>query len=44
LGWQPKTDLGESLVSIVRWNKARMNGQNMRQVCLDEIENYFQKE
>lgn len=43
LGWQPKTNLEESLSSIVSWNKARMNGQNMRQVCLDEIENYFQK-
>jgi hypothetical protein len=33
--------LETSLKTIIEWNKAFLKNENMRQVCLDEIEKYF---
>lgn len=41
LGWIPKWSIEESLKSIVVWNKAYLDGKNMRTVCNDQIEMYY---
>lgn len=43
LGWSPKWDIEIALKSIVDWNKAFLNGKNMRTVCNDQIELYYSK-
>ena len=44
LGWIPKWDIKITLKSIVDWNKAYLNGKNMREVCYNQIEMYYSKE
>jgi CDP-glucose 4,6-dehydratase len=41
LNWNPKWDISTSLQKIVDWNKEFVRNSNMRQVCLDQIEEYF---
>jgi CDP-glucose 4,6-dehydratase len=43
LGWSPVWTIETSLQSIVEWNKAWLNNADMREVCIDQIENYFRK-
>lgn len=44
LGWIPKWDIETTLKSIVNWNKAYINGKNIRAVCYNQIEMYYSKE
>uniref|UniRef100_UPI00404738BA CDP-glucose 4,6-dehydratase n=1 Tax=Algoriphagus sp. TaxID=1872435 RepID=UPI00404738BA len=40
LGWYPKLRLEQTLEAIINWHKAFLDGANMREICLTEIENY----
>jgi CDP-glucose 4,6-dehydratase len=40
LGWRPKWSLDQALERIVAWHRADQAGEEMRQVCLDQIEDY----
>ena len=44
LGWMPKWDIETTLKSIVDWNKAYLNGNDMLTVCNSQIELYYSKE
>lgn len=44
LGWIPNWDIETTLRTIVEWNKAFINGQNVRQECYYQIEKYYSKE
>lgn len=41
LNWQPKWDIYSTLKSIVEWNKAFLNGENILQVTESQINEYF---
>ncbi len=41
LGWHPCWDLEATLRSIVAWHKAWMQKQDMREICLAQIEEYM---
>lgn len=41
LGWLPKWDIETTLKSIVDWNKAYLKGENIREVTLNQINQYF---
>ncbi len=41
LGWIPKWNIGTTLKAIVRWNKAFMEGQDIRKFTENQIESYF---
>ncbi len=41
LGWVPKWDINTTLKSIVDWNKAFLNGENIRKVTENQINEYF---
>lgn len=41
LNWTPKWDIQTTLKSIVDWNKAYLNGENIRAVTISQINNYF---
>lgn len=41
LGWAPKWDLETALKTIIDWNKAYMNGENIRTVTEQQIDDYF---
>ncbi|NQU32451.1 MAG: CDP-glucose 4,6-dehydratase [Bacteroidetes bacterium] len=41
LGWTPKWNIQTALISIIEWNKAFLNGKNMRKVTEEQINNYF---
>jgi CDP-glucose 4,6-dehydratase len=41
LGWMPKWDIETALKSIVDWNKSRISGENVREICYKQIEYYF---
>jgi len=41
LGWAPKWNIEKTLKSIVDWNKAYVNNDNMRQVTFFQINEYF---
>lgn len=41
LGWIPKWTIQIALDSIVRWNKALINGFNAKQITLNQIDEYF---
>lgn len=43
LNWKPKWNLKEALQSIVEWNKAYLDGQNMRDFSIKQIEEYLNK-
>jgi CDP-glucose 4,6-dehydratase len=40
LGWRPKWSLDQALERIVAWHRAYRAGLPLRQVCLDQIEDY----
>jgi CDP-glucose 4,6-dehydratase len=44
LGWSPKWNIVQALGSIVEWNKARLAGENVRQVTEAQIDSYLNKE
>jgi CDP-glucose 4,6-dehydratase len=41
LGWAPKWNISTTLKSIVEWNKSYMFGENMREVTLGQIQEYY---
>jgi CDP-glucose 4,6-dehydratase len=41
LGWKPKWNIETTLKSIVEWNKAYLNGEDIRHVTENQIEKYF---
>jgi CDP-glucose 4,6-dehydratase len=41
LGWHPRWNIETALSSIVKWNKALQNRNDMRQMCINQIEEYF---
>ena len=41
LHWYPKWNINKALESIVEWNKAWLTGINVRQICFDQINDYF---
>jgi CDP-glucose 4,6-dehydratase len=41
LNWQPRWDIQTSLRSIVEWNKAYIEGNDMRKITNDQIDQYF---
>jgi CDP-glucose 4,6-dehydratase len=41
LKWCPKWNIQQALQSIVSWNKAYINGENMRNICNQQIKEYF---
>ncbi|MDA5110854.1 CDP-glucose 4,6-dehydratase [Brevibacillus thermoruber] len=40
LGWQPKWNLDQALDRIIEWTRAYQQHQNLRSVCLQQIEQY----
>lgn len=43
LGWYPCWGLDTALEKIIHWHKAWLNGENMKQVCLQQIQEYSQR-
>jgi len=41
LNWHPKWNIQTALQSIVNWNKARLNGQDVRETCIAQINQFF---
>ncbi len=41
LGWTPKWDIEKSLKATIDWYKAWFSKEDVRQLCLDQIEEYF---
>lgn len=41
LGWYPKWNIETALKTIVDWNKAYLKGENIREVSIKQIEQYF---
>jgi CDP-glucose 4,6-dehydratase len=41
LGWFPRWNITQTLESIVAWNKAFLNGENIREVTNQQIETYL---
>jgi CDP-glucose 4,6-dehydratase len=41
LGWSPKWDIETALRMIVNWNKSFLNKDDMRLVCIRQINEYF---
>jgi CDP-glucose 4,6-dehydratase len=42
LGWLPKWNIETTLKSIVDWNKAWLKGENIREVTINQIEQYYE--
>lgn len=43
LGWQPCWGLSIALEKIIEWHKSWLAGENMKQVCLQQIQEYSQR-
>jgi len=43
LGWVPKWNIDSALSSIVNWNKAYLNNENIPEVMAQQIRDYFQE-
>lgn len=41
LGWMPKWNIETTLKTIVDWNKAYINGKDIREVTINQINQYF---
>jgi CDP-glucose 4,6-dehydratase len=41
LKWYPKWSIETTLKSIVDWNKAYLNGENIREITQKQIDNYL---
>jgi CDP-glucose 4,6-dehydratase len=44
LNWYPKWDIKTALQKTVDWNKAYINNEDMRKVCISQIEVYYSRE
>ncbi len=44
LGWRPRWGLEKALESIVDWNKTSQHGGNVRDMCIQQIEDYSNSE
>jgi CDP-glucose 4,6-dehydratase len=42
LGWIPKWNIETAIKSIVEWNKSYLNGENMREITSNQIEQYIE--
>jgi CDP-glucose 4,6-dehydratase len=40
LGWRPKLELSKSLEIIIDWNKRRSEGENIKELCLNQLRSY----
>lgn len=40
LGWAPRWNLDECLSNIANWHQSQMRGQEMRKVCVQQIESF----
>ena len=40
LSWSPRWHLSQALQAVIRWHKAHQRGQDMRALCLQQIEDY----
>jgi CDP-glucose 4,6-dehydratase len=40
LGWSPRWHLGQAIKAIIVWHKAKKQGQDMRALCLQQINDY----
>jgi CDP-glucose 4,6-dehydratase len=43
LGWMPKWNISIALDSIVNWNKAYLNNENITEITIQQINDYLQK-
>ena len=43
LGWMPKWNISIALDSIVNWNKAYLNNENITEITIQQIKDYLQK-
>lgn len=43
LNWYPKWNIHQALQSIVEWNKAYLKGENIREVTINQINQYFKQ-
>ena len=43
LGWYPSWGLNTALEKIIHWHKAWLEGENIKQVCLQQIQEYSQR-
>jgi len=41
LNWHPKWNIDKALKSIVEWNKSWLSGDNAKQLCFNQINDYF---
>jgi len=41
LGWWPRWGLEKALESIVEWTQVYRQGGNVRDICLDQIMNFY---
>jgi CDP-glucose 4,6-dehydratase len=44
LNWVPRWDIHEVLLRIINWHKSFLNGQNMLDYCLSEINDYTKQD
>lgn len=42
LNWQPRWNISTALLSIVEWNKAWLNKADVREICYQQMNNYFE--
>lgn len=40
LDWKPRWNLGQTLQAIIAWHKAHQSGEDMREMCLQQITDY----
>jgi CDP-glucose 4,6-dehydratase len=43
LNWHPRWDINKTIQSIIEFNKAFQNKENILELCMKQIENYFVK-
>jgi len=43
LGWRPRWDLAQALARVLEWQRAWLQGADMRSVCLEQIASYTQQ-
>jgi len=41
LNWYPQWNIETTLESIVEWTKAYLNKENLKEICLKQINRYF---
>lgn len=41
LGWKPKWHTEDAILKVVEWSKAYIDGQNVKSICLKQIESYM---